>query len=92
MSMEQKVCVLHACQGKLCVRGRRFYSSLILAVLLLWEIESKGRFGNGYMGQVRPHCHLSFDQATKALGSVLSSPGAGAQTVSIDGLAFSRRS
>lgn len=75
--MKQKVCVLHACQGKLCFRGRRFYSSFILAELLFWEIESKERFGNRQMGQMRPCCYLSFDQATKALGSVLSSPGTG---------------
>ena len=29
------------------------------------------------MGQVRAGCHLSFDEATKALGSVISSPGTG---------------
>jgi len=75
--MEQEVFVSHACQGKLHFRGRRFYNSFIFAELLLWEIESKEKFASVQMGQVRAGCHLSFDQAAKAVGSVISSPGTG---------------
>ena len=69
--------VPHACQGKLHFKGRHFYNSFIFAELLLWEIESKENFASMQMGQVRTGCQLSFDQAAKALGSVISSPGTG---------------
>lgn len=85
------ICLSHACQGKLYFRGRHFYSSFILAELMLWKIKSKERFGNRQVGWVRPHCHLSFDQPQRLL--VQSSPFLElAWIVSTDGLNFSRRS
>ena len=74
--MEQDLFVSHTCQGKLHLGGRHLYNSFIFAELLLWEIESKENSASMQMGQVRAGCHLSFDQAAKALGSVISSPGA----------------
>lgn len=75
--MEQDVFVSHTHQGKLHFRGRHFSNSFIFAGLLLWEIESKESSASMQMGQVRAGCHLSFDQAAKALGSVISPPGTG---------------
>lgn len=75
--MEQDIFVSHTHQRKLHFRGRHFSNSFIFAGLLLWEIESKESSASIQMGQVRAVCHLSFDQAAKSLGSVISPPGTG---------------